>query len=105
MTDNKLEQITADGTTIEIDDVEFDVKPLTMNEFLKAQIIGQNKDQGKALLHMLYQSLDEEDISKDDLRNAPAKLIGPLQEAVEDVNDFGDFFDEDEKQEALNKLQ
>lgn len=104
MTDNKIEQITADGTTITVDDVEFKITPLTMKEFLKAQVIAEDKDQGAALMHMMHASLDE-DLSKSDLRNAPAKLIMPLQDAVEEVNDFEDFFDEDEVQEALNKQQ
>lgn len=105
MTDEKIEQIVASGKTVTVDETDFKISPLTVKEFLKAQMIGQNQDQGKALLQMLHDSLKEEDISKDGLRDAPAKLIKPLQEAVTEVNDFEDFFDEDEQQEALEKLQ
>lgn len=104
MTENKIEQITADGKTITVDDVEFKIKPLTMGEFLKSQVIAQNKDQGAALMHMIHSSLDE-DLSKKDLENAPARLMMPLQNAVEEVNDFEDFFSEEEVQEALKKQQ
>ncbi len=104
MTNEKIEQLVADGKTVEVDGVEFQVEPLTVNEFLKAQMISQNKDEGRALLHMLDASLDE-DIDKQGLKEAPAKLIKPLQEAVTEVNDFEDFFDEEEQQEALEKLR
>lgn len=104
MVNEKLEKIAANGQTVEIDDVSFEVKPLTTDQFLKAQIIGENQDQGKALIHMLTASLDE-DINKQGLKEAPAKVLKPLQDAVTEVNDFEDFFSEDEKQEALNKLQ
>jgi len=105
MTNEKLEKLTAEGKTVEIDDVEFDVKPLTMKEFLKSQQIGQD-NQGEGLLEMLYHSLKkDEEITKQGLKEAPAKVLKPLQDAVNEVNDFEDFFDEDEKQEALNKLQ
>ena len=105
MTNEKLEKLTADGKTVEIDDVEFDVKPLTMKEFLKSQQIGQD-NQGEGLLEMLYHSLKkDEEITKQGLKDAPAKVLKPLQDAVNEVNDFEDFFDEDEKQEALKKLQ
>lgn len=105
MTNEKLQKITADGQTVEIDEVEFNVKPMTMKDFLKAQQVGQD-NQGEGLLEMLYHSLKkEEDITKQGLKEAPAKVLKPLQDAVNEVNDFEDFFDEDEKQEALNKLQ
>lgn len=105
MTDNKIEQLVSNGKTITVDDVDFEVTPLTVKQFLHAQVIGENQDQGQALLQMLTDSLSEEDISKQDLQDAPAKLIKPLQDAVTEVNDFEDFFDEDEQQEALEKLQ
>lgn len=105
MTNEKLEQIAATGKTVEVDDVEFHVKPMKMKDFLKAQQVGQD-NAGEGLLEMLYHSLkEEEDISKDGLREAPAKLMKPLQDAVNEVNDFEDFFSEEEKQEALNRLQ
>lgn len=105
MTNEKLEQLVADNKTIEIDGVEFTLNPLTVKQFTKAQLKGQN-DEAAALVEMMYYSLqEEEDLSREDLQNAPAKLLVPLQEAVMELNDFEDFFDEDEKQEALNKLQ
>jgi len=104
MVNEKLKQVAAQGKTIEIDGTDFRVEPMQTKDFLKAQIIGENKDKGAALIHMIHSSLDE-DVDKTGLREAPAKVIMPLQTAIEEVNDFEDFFDEDEKQEALDKLQ
>ena len=105
MTNEKIEQLVSDNKTIEIDDVEFEVNPLTTKQFLKTQVIGQNQDKGEAMLYMLDKSLENEDINKQGIRDSPAKFVMALQDVVEEVNDFGDFFDEDEKQEALEKLQ
>jgi hypothetical protein len=44
-------------------------------------------------------------MTKEDIAGAPAKFMVPLQETVMEVNDFEDFFDEDEIQAAQNKLQ
>ena len=96
MTHDKIEQITAQGTTVEIDGVNFKVNPLTTKEFLKAQVIGEQKDEGQAMLHMLQQSLKEEGMSKKDVEAAPAKFTMNIQDAIEEVNDFEDFFEQDE---------
>lgn len=105
MGNDKLEKITAENKTFEVDGETFTVNPLTVEQFTKSQIHGQN-DEGKALIEMFYYSLqEEEDITRQDLRDAPAKFMVPLQETVMEVNDFEDFFSEEEKQEALNKLQ
>lgn len=105
MTNEKLEKIAAQGTKVKINDTEFEVNPLTVNQFVQAQMKGEKQDQGAALLEMLYHSLSNEDIDRNGLKNAPAKIIKPLQDAVTEVNDFEDFFNEEEKQEALSKLQ
>lgn len=105
MTNEKLEQITADNKTIEIDGVEFTLTPLTNQQFLKAQMKGQS-DEAAGLTEMMYHALSEkEDIDREGIKNAPAKMLKPVQDALMEMNDFEDFFDEDEKQEALNKLQ
>lgn len=105
MSNEKLEQITAENKSFEVDGVEFTVNPLTVEQFTKSQLKGQN-DEGKALIEMFYHSLrDEEDITRQDLRDAPAKFMVPLQEAVMEVNDFEDFFSEEERQEALKELR
>ena len=96
MTHDKIEQITAQNTSVEVDDVEFTINPLTTKEFLKAQVIGENKDEGEAMLHMLQQSLKEEGMSKEDVEEAPAKFTMAVQDAIEEVNDFEDFFEQDE---------
>lgn len=104
MANEKLEQITASNKTFEVDGQSFTVNPLTVKQFTQAQLKGQN-DEGAALLEMFYFSLQqEEDISREDIKNAPAKFMVPLQDAVMEINDFEDFFDEDEIQEAHNKL-
>jgi len=105
MTNEKLERLAAQGKTVKIDDTEFEINPLTVNQFVQAQVKGQKQDEGAALMEMLYHSLENEDIDRNGIKNAPAKIIKPLQEAVTEVNDFEDFFNEDEKQEALSKLQ
>jgi len=105
MANEKLEQITAENETFEIDGQEFTVNPLSVRQFTKAQLKGE-QDEGKALLEMFYYSLqEEEEMSRDDIANAPAKFMVPLQETVMEINDFEDFFSEEEKQEALNKLR
>jgi len=105
MTNEKIQKLVSQNEKISIDDVEFEINPLTVNDFLKAQMIGQNKDQGRALLQMMTDSLKNEDIDKQGLKEAPAKLLKHLQDAITEINDFEDFFSEDEKQEALEKLQ
>jgi len=105
MTKNKIEQITSSGKTIEIDDVDFKINPITTKEFLKAQVISQSKDRGESVLYMMWKSLKAEDLDKQDIEDSPPKFMMSVQEAMEDVNDFEDFFSEDEQQEALNKLQ
>lgn len=105
MTNEKIEQITADNKTIDIDGTQFTINPLTVNEFLKAQLIGQNQNEKEALLEMFKYSLKEEDINKQGIKDAPAKFMQKVQNAVTEINDFEDFFEDEEKQEALNKLQ
>jgi len=105
MTNEKIEQLVSENETVQIDDVNFEINPLNTKEFLKTQVIGQNQDKGEAMLYMLDKSLKNEDINKKGIREAPAKFVMAVQDTVEEVNDFGDFFDEDEKQEALEKLQ
>lgn len=105
MAHDKLEQIEADNKTFTVDDTEFEVEPLTVKEFTRAQIKGQNEE-GIALRELFYHSLkNTEGMTKEDIAGAPAKFMVPLQETVMEVNDFEDFFDEDEIQEAQNKLQ
>jgi len=103
MTDNKIEQITADDRTIEVDGVEFTLSPLTNQQFLKAQMKGSEKE-ADGLFEMMYFTLSQEqDIDRQGLKDAPAKLMQPVQEEMMEMNNFDDFFDEDEKQEALKK--
>lgn len=103
MSNEKLERITASNKTIEVDGEQFTVNPLTVEQFAKSQLKGE-ENEAEALLEMMYFSLSqEEDISRQDLRDAPAKFLVPVQETVMELNDFEDFFDEDEIQEALNK--
>lgn len=102
MTNEKLEQITADESTIEIDGVEFELAPLTNQQFLKAQMKGED-NQAAGLLEMMYYALRNEDIDRQGIKDAPAKVMKPIQDEIMEMNDFEDFFDEDDKQEALNK--
>lgn len=105
MTNEKLKQITADNETFKVEETQFEVKPLTVEEFTRAQMKGE-KDEGAALREMFYHSLkDTEGMSREDIAGAPAKFMVPLQETVMEINDFDDFFDEDEIQEAQNKLR
>jgi len=105
MTNEKLERITAENKTIEIDGENFTVNPLTVQQFTQAQLKGEDNE-AVALQEMFYYSLqEEEDISRDDIKQAPAKFMVALQDAVMELNDFEDFFDEDEIQEAQNKLR
>jgi len=105
MTNEKIEQLVSDNVTVDIDGTSFEVNPITTKEFLKAQVIGNSQDQGEALMYMLDKSLKNEDVNKQGIRNSPAKFVMAIQDAVEEVNDFGDFFSEEDKQEALEKLQ
>lgn len=105
MTNDKLKRITADNKTIEISGEQFTVNPLTVGQFTKAQLKGEDNE-AAALQEMFYYSLqEEEDISRQDIKDAPAKFMVKLQEVVMELNDFEDFFDEDEIQEARKKLQ
>jgi len=105
MANEKLEQITASNKTIEVEGVDFTLNPLSVRQFTQAQLKGEDNE-AEALIEMMYFSLEEEeDISRKELREAPAKLLVPLQEAVMELNDFEDFFDEEDKQEALEKLR
>jgi len=103
MTNEKLEQITADDRTIEVDGVEFTLSPLTNQQFLKAQMKGSEKE-ADGLFEMMYFTLSQEqDIDRQGLKDAQAKIMQPVQEEMMEMNNFDDFFDEDEKQEALKK--
>ena len=105
MTHDKLKQITADNKTFEVDGTEFEIEPLTVKSFTRAQMKGE-ENEGVALREMFYHSLkNTEEMSREDIANAPAKFMVPLQEAVMEINDFEDFFDDDEIQEARQKLQ
>lgn len=105
MGNEKLEQIVADNKTFEVDGQTFEIEPLTVQEFTRAQLKGE-QDEGVALVEMFYHSLkDTEEMTRSDIKGAPAKFMVPLQEAVMEVNDFEDFFDKEEIQEARNKLR
>jgi len=99
----KLEQITAEGKTITVDGVDFKINALTTEDFLKAQTIGSNQSERHAVMHLMTASLEEEGISKDELREAPLSLTAAVVEAIEEVNNLEDFFDEDEMQGALGE--
>jgi len=96
--------VMAEPETVEYNDVEFTVSPMTVEEFGKAQMKGENS-QAAAIVEMIYHSLKkEEDIDRDGVRNAPIGVLAAVQDKIEEVNNIEDFFDEDEKQEALEKL-
>jgi len=91
--------------TVEYNDVEFTVSPLTVEEFGKAQMKGEN-NQAAAIIELIYHSLKKaEDIDRDGVREAPVGVLAAVQEKIEEVNNIEDFFDEEDKQEALNRLE
>jgi hypothetical protein len=104
MTNEKFEQIMCEPETVEHEGVEFTVTPMTVEDFGKVQMKGEGNE-AAALVEMVYQSLkDEEDIDRNGVRNAPIGVLAAVQDKIEEVNNIEDFFDEDEKQEALEGL-
>jgi len=105
MVHEKIEQIRAENKSFEVDGTSFEVEPLTTKEFLAAQMKGED-DESQALREILYHSVnDTEGMNREDIDAAPAKFTVALQDVVMEVNDFEDFFDEAEIQEARQKLQ
>jgi len=104
MANEKFKQVMSEPETVEYNGVEFTVSPLTVEEFGKAQMKGEN-NQAAAIIELIYHSLKkEEDIDRDGVRGAPVGVLAAVQDKIEEVNNIEDFFDEDEKQEALNEL-
>ena len=91
-TKNKLQQITAQSKTIEVMDQEFEIKPLTNDEFLK---IAANERLDKSemvnrIVHTILQK-DDDTIELEHVRESPPGVTIAVMEAMEEVNGLEDF--------------
>jgi len=104
MVNEKLKKVTAEPESADYEGETFTIAPLKVKDFAKVQMKGENSE-SQAVIELLYQSLKEhEDIDRDGIREAPLGLLASVQEKIEEVNNLEDFFDEDERQEALKNL-
>ena len=101
---SKIQQITASTETVEVGDVEFEIHPLTNNEFLDfvASNRNQERDEGEVMVDIVTAILQKDDpsITKEGVREAPAELTIKVVDAMEQVNGLEDFFEK-----AANEMQ
>ena len=97
---NKIKQITAQPDTIEVGGVEFEIYPLSNEEFLRhiATSNGRNAqdvDQEEVTINIVTTILQKDDpeITEQDVREAPMELTIKVMEAIEQVNGLEDFFE------------
>lgn len=96
---SKVQQITAQPTTITVLDQEFEIHPLENKEFLSfiAQNKGRNQEGGEDemiidIVTMILQK-DDSNITKEHVEEAPMALITKTVDAMEQVNGLEDFFE------------
>jgi len=96
---NKVQQITAQSTTIEVGGTEFEIHPLKNKEFLNyvAEKNNRNEEQSEAdtiisVITMILQK-DDPSITEQDVADAPMALTTKTMEAMEQVNGLEDFFE------------
>ena len=91
-TKNKLQQITAQSKTIEVMDQEFEIKPLTNDEFLKIAA-NERLDKSEMVNRMVHTILQKDDdtIELEHVRESPPGVTIAVMEAMEEVNGLEDF--------------
>ena len=91
-TKNKLQQITAQSKTIEVMGQEFEIKPLTNDEFLKIAA-NERLDKSEMVNRMVHTILkkDDDTIELEDVKKSPPGVTITVMEAMEEVNGLEDF--------------
>ena len=91
-TKNKLQQITAQSKTIEVMGQEFEIKPLTNDEFLKIAA-NERLDKSEMVNRMVHTILkkDDDTIELEHVRESPPGVTIAVMEAMEEVNGLEDF--------------
>lgn len=107
---SKIQQITAQPKTIDVGGQEFTIHPLKNKEFLEFTANrnkrNQDQDQSDIVLDMITMILqkDDENITREEVEDAPMALITKTMDAMEQVNGLEDFF-EKAKRQAQNQQQ
>jgi len=92
---NKIQQITASSQFIDVGGVEFEIKPLSNDEFLNYVQggRGQNVDEQEVTVQLITHILQKDDpeITREDVEDAPMELTVKVLDAIEQVNGLEDF--------------
>lgn len=100
---SKVSQITASSQFIEVGGVEFEIKPLSNEEFLNYVTNGQrqNVDEEEITVELVTHILQKDDpnITEDEIRDAPMELLTKVLDAIEQVNGLEDFLSKAGNQE------
>lgn len=93
---NKLQQLNAEPKTIEVFDTEFDIHPFDNKEFFNVVVNAERRgmDDEDIITTLVTKILqkDDEDISEEDVENAPPGVTMAVIDAMEEVNGLEDFF-------------
>jgi len=108
-TKSKLAQIQGKSDKLEVGGVEFEINPLTNEEFTDflSELEGeQGVDMDKVMKKMCVVTLQKDDpsITYEEFKDAPAELTIKLIDKIEEVNGLQDFFSEAEIEEAKKQL-
>jgi len=99
-----LEGVDEDGNETE---VTWKIYALEGEELLKVEEFDEDEDSVEILEHMLYATLKKDDpnIEKDEVLNFDWPFLEQFLEAIGEVNDMPDFFDEEEIKKELQNRQ
>lgn len=105
---NKIEQITASSKFIDVGGVEFEIKPLSNEEFLNYVQggRGQNVDEQEVTIQLITHILQKDDssITRGDVEDAPMELTVKVLDAIEQVNGLEDFLSKAKNQDQKTPL-